>query len=81
MRLGDIVWTPSGKGILGDLHKMRKGERDHFQNDISYFMYAVRLLDNNIVRYFLPEEVKIIKIEYAEDRLTGTLYEMEVLDE
>lgn len=78
MKLGDKVSTPSGKGILGDLHQMRKGERDVFMNDISYPMYAVRLLENNIVRYFLPHEVKLVKIELVEDRLTGTVYEMEV---
>jgi hypothetical protein len=81
MKLGDTVWTPSGKGILGESHRMRKGEKDHFLNDISYLMYAVRLKENNTVRYFLPDEIKSIKIELVEDRLTGTVYEMEVLDE
>jgi hypothetical protein len=81
MKIGDLVWTPSGKGILGDSHQIRKREKDFFLNDISYLMYAVRLAENNTVRYFLPNEVKLIKIELVEDRLTGTLYEMEVLDE
>jgi hypothetical protein len=80
MKIGDKVMTVDGMGILGDFHRMRKGEKDCFLNDLSYPVYAVKMLSNNVVRYFSPEEIKSIRTELVEDRLTGTLYEMEVYE-
>lgn len=81
MNLGDRVITPEGEGIIDSFHCMRKNERDRFGNDCSYSVYAVKLLENNMLLYFEPKDVRRVKIVYAEDRLTGTLYQMEVFDD
>lgn len=70
MKQGDKVRTPAGIATLtGDINKQRFG-------DSSVLMYSVRLEENNTVLRFPVEDIKILKVVYAEDRLTGTLYEM-----
>ena len=81
MKLGDRVVTPEGEGTIDSLHCMRKNEKDRFGNDCSYSVYAVKLLENSTILYFEPKDVKRVRVVYAEDRLTGTLYQMEIVDD
>jgi hypothetical protein len=79
MRVGDRVLTPQGKGVIYELHYVAKGSQ--IGRNASYFMYAVKLENKDTVVCFEPADVRVCKIVYVEDRLTGTLYEMEVEDE
>jgi RNA polymerase-interacting CarD/CdnL/TRCF family regulator len=70
MKQGQKVKTPAGIATLtGDISRQRFG-------DVSVLLYSVRLEENNTVMRFPVEDIKTLKTVYAEDRLTGTLYEM-----
>ena len=79
MKIGDRVSTPQGKGVIHELHHVAKGSQ--IGHGAAYFVYAVKLEKKDTVVCFEPSHVKACKIVYVEERLTGTVYEMEIEDE